>query len=176
MNHKAYEKLLAWTEGVLLHYAEAGLTPEPGWEQAHHPAPTRLGDATVWLTREHHAIHGVLQSEAYEMPCTSNRYTSNVEGTEWEERHRYWVSKLSSQGGANSRKNGWAPGHKEKAVAAAKEVWCQTVIATELATGKTWEFPSQKEACHGLGLNPSAVSCVVNGKRSSTQGYHLQRT
>ena len=51
-------------------YEEAGMTPEKGWEKAHYPVPKcKDGTETVWLTHDHHAIHGVLQSLEFGVRC-----------------------------------------------------------------------------------------------------------
>lgn len=55
-------------EGVLAYYAAHDICPldpnEGTWHKAHHPIPRHQGGRkTVWLLKEHHAIHGILQSE-----------------------------------------------------------------------------------------------------------------
>jgi hypothetical protein len=66
--------LISFVEGCLHFYAEHGLiqgNPDDGdWDDAHHPVPLCLGGTqTVKLLREHHAIHGVIQSEELQRPC-----------------------------------------------------------------------------------------------------------
>ena len=55
-------------DGCLAYYAANDIRPldpnEGVWHRAHHPVPHHAGGTeTVWLLKEHHAIHGVLQSE-----------------------------------------------------------------------------------------------------------------
>ena len=55
-------------------YASQGLEPgsllDGDWEKCHHPKPKcQGGEETVWLLKRHHAVHNVLQSEVFQMPC-----------------------------------------------------------------------------------------------------------
>jgi len=57
-----------------LDYASQGLEPgsllDGDWEKCHHPKPKcQGGEETVWLLKRHHAVHNVLQSEVFQMPC-----------------------------------------------------------------------------------------------------------
>jgi hypothetical protein len=61
-------------EACHAHYAQEGLTlgdPSDGeWEEAHWPIPACMGGKnTALLLKEHHAIHGVIQSEELGHPC-----------------------------------------------------------------------------------------------------------
>lgn len=64
----------SWVYGCyqyyLDNYIEPG-NPEDGvWEAAHWPVPAcRGGTKTILLLKEHHAVHGVLQSEEWQYPC-----------------------------------------------------------------------------------------------------------
>ena len=72
MNYIALEKLEEFVFECLLQYSEQGILNDPSyeWNICHHPEPKCLGgEETKDLLREHHAIHGVLQSEAYQRPC-----------------------------------------------------------------------------------------------------------
>jgi hypothetical protein len=63
-----------WVEGCYAYYAENYIepgNPEDGeWEDAHYPVPKcEGGKVTIKLLKQHHAVHGVLQSEEYQRPC-----------------------------------------------------------------------------------------------------------
>ncbi len=59
-------------DAALAHYEAEGICPgDPDfvWEGAHHPTPRHLGGrAKTPLTKHHHAIHGILQSEEVGKP------------------------------------------------------------------------------------------------------------
>jgi len=61
-----------FVKGCLGFYQNEGLTPEKGWEEAHYPAPKEKGEATVWMTHDHHQIQGLLQSKEYDQQCFFN--------------------------------------------------------------------------------------------------------
>ena len=54
----------------LENYIEPG-NPEDGeWQDCHWPVPKcKGGTKTILLLKEHHAVHGVLQSEEWQTPC-----------------------------------------------------------------------------------------------------------
>jgi hypothetical protein len=58
-----------FVKGCLGFYQNEGLTPEKGWEEAHYPAPEEKGEATVWMTHDHHQVQGLLQSREYDQCC-----------------------------------------------------------------------------------------------------------
>ena len=61
-----------FVRGCLAFYEEEGLTPEKGWDKAHYPAPENQGDATIWMTHNHHQHQGLLQSREYGQCCFYN--------------------------------------------------------------------------------------------------------
>ena len=63
-----------WVYGCYAYYLENQIepgNPEDGvWEAAHWPVPKcKGGTKTILLLKEHHAVHGVLQSEEWGLPC-----------------------------------------------------------------------------------------------------------
>jgi hypothetical protein len=63
-----------WVYGCYAYYLENYIepgNPEDGvWEAAHWPVPKcKGGRKTILLLKEHHAVHGVLQSEEWQTPC-----------------------------------------------------------------------------------------------------------
>jgi hypothetical protein len=63
-----------WVAGCQSYYRENYLepgNPEDGeWHDCHYPTPKCLGGTnTVKLLVQHHAVHGILQSEEYNYPC-----------------------------------------------------------------------------------------------------------
>ena len=63
-----------WVYGCYTYYLENQIepgNPEDGvWEAAHWPVPAcKGGTKTILLLKEHHAVHGVLQSEEWQCPC-----------------------------------------------------------------------------------------------------------
>jgi len=96
-----------FVEGCYNWYREADLqpgNPEDGnWEEAHYPIPKcKDGTATVLLLTEHHAVHGVIQSEELGYPCVWG----------WEEDYlpdeylpllRKWLQEASRLGGEVTR-------------------------------------------------------------------------
>ncbi len=80
MNYTALEELENFVFECQMQYSEREIIDDPSfeWNICHHPAPRCLGgEETVLLLGEHHAIHGILQSEVYEHPCIYG----------WERRH-----------------------------------------------------------------------------------------
>jgi len=94
-----------WVAGCLAYYAEAGMDPEPGWQEAHYPIPKCLGGTeTVWLTWEHHQVQGLLQSEEYGRSCFYSGEVKVFLNNNLERRDLwdlYW-----KWSGENGRKNG----------------------------------------------------------------------
>lgn len=63
-----------WVYGCYAYYLENYIepgNPEDGeWHDCHWPVPKCLGGTkTILLLKEHHAVHGVLQSEEWGHPC-----------------------------------------------------------------------------------------------------------
>jgi hypothetical protein len=62
-----------YVENVLKYYRDNDIVqgdPNEGvWHQAHYPLPKCLGNQTILLLREHHAVQGVLQSEELQLCC-----------------------------------------------------------------------------------------------------------
>jgi len=63
-----------FVRGAYAYYAENGYepgNPEDGvWHDCHYPVPAwKGGTETIKLLIEHHAVHGVLQSEEFQHPC-----------------------------------------------------------------------------------------------------------
>ena len=91
-----------YVEKVLKHYKDNDITPgdpnEGVWHQAHFPLPKHLGNQTVLLLAEHHAVQGVLQSEEFQTPCIWNWEKNYLNG--WLlERFHYWRSVHNSSAG-----------------------------------------------------------------------------
>ena len=96
-----------FVEGCYNWYREADLQPgnpdDGNWEEAHYPIPKcKDGTATVLLLTEHHAVHGVIQSEELGYPCVWG----------WEEEYlpaeylpllRKWLQVASKLGGEVTR-------------------------------------------------------------------------
>ena len=73
-----------WVQQCAEYYNENGLTPEPGWEEAHYPIPECLGGTeTVWLTWDHHQAHGLYQSEEFERQCFFNADVKKFLDNSW---------------------------------------------------------------------------------------------
>ncbi len=97
-------------------YAEQGMdpgNPETGvWELAHHPLPKcKKGSETVWLLKEHHALHNLLQSEEYNHPCVygwEREYVSE----EFTDLANKWISQQRSLAGKAGNPEGKAVGGK----------------------------------------------------------------
>lgn len=107
-----------------LDYAASRILDDPTheWEQAHHPVPKcKGGTATISLLKEHHAIHGVLQSEAFQRPCIYGWEADYLEG-ELHDLCKKWHTLKSKQANealhAKKDKNGKSlhalKSHKEK--------------------------------------------------------------
>jgi hypothetical protein len=69
-----------FVEGCYHFYSEEGIIPgnpsDGEWEDAHYPVPECLdGTATVLLLKEHHFIHGIIQSAEFSHQCF---YTGNT--------------------------------------------------------------------------------------------------
>ena len=91
-----------YVQKVLKHYKDNDIVqgdPNEGvWHHAHYPLPKHLGNQTVLLLREHHAVQGVLQSEEFQTPCIWNWEKDYLDG--WLlERFHYWRSELSKKSG-----------------------------------------------------------------------------
>lgn len=103
-----------FVERCKLFYRTEGLDPgNPlygDWHKAHHPMPAcKGGESWIWLAKEHHAIHGVLQSEELGYPCIWN-WEKNYLSGEYLELFNKWFkikcAEAGSIGGAtNSKEN-----------------------------------------------------------------------
>ena len=93
-----------WVYGCYAYYLENQIepgNPEDGdWHAAHWPVPaSKGGTKTILLLKEHHAVHGVLQSEEWQLPCIYGWEANYLEG-ELYERCKYWhteKARLSNQ-------------------------------------------------------------------------------
>ncbi len=161
---EAYSYLLIWTQQLISHYSETMQSPEKGWEKAHHPTPKHLkGTDFVWMKREHHAIHGILQSRAFGEPCTSGLYSPLMKDTVWWNEHQHWLSLAGKKAGA-ARKDLWS------ANKASVKVRQRPVRLTNIDTGKTYDFASLKEATATLGLKSNLTDHLA-GRRGRCGRY-----
>lgn len=87
--------------------------PEDGvWELAHHPVPKcKGGNKTVWLLKEHHALHNVYQSEEFNHPCVYG-WERGFVPTEFAELAEKWISAQRSKAGKSGNPEGKAKGGK----------------------------------------------------------------
>ena len=161
---EVYHFLLTWTE---IH----SQPKRPGLEACHHPMPKRLlGSSVVWMTPQNHAIHGLLQSEVFNICCTSSRYTQYVEHPGLDDWQRKWISQVAAQGGAQSRRNGWAPGHQEKCRIAMRKSWGRPILLTH-PDGRREFFAVCADACRKYNLSKTALCNVLKGNRRHHKNY-----
>ena len=85
-----------WVYGCYAYYLENGYepgNPEDGeWHHCHWPVPEcKGGSKTVLLLKQHHAVHGVLQSEEWRHSCIYGWEADWVEGWLYE-RCKYWMA------------------------------------------------------------------------------------
>ena len=104
-------KLERFVQDCEMRYYSEGI--EPGnpmhgvWEKAHHPVPKCAGGTeTMWLLKEHHAIHNVIQSDCYDRCCVWSWEFNYLEG-EMLERAKWWKAE-------NGRRNLAAQTHEQK--------------------------------------------------------------
>ena len=163
-SQEAFNYLLEWTSQLTSHYSETGETPEKGWEMAHHPTPKYLkGTDTVWMKREHHAIHGILQSRAFGEPCTSGLYSPLMKNTEWWDEHQHWLSLAGKKANAarkNLRAGGLVTAEKTK----------KPCRLTNIDTGRTYDFLSLRGATFWVGPTYN-LSNLLSGKRGRCGRY-----
>ena len=169
-SQEAFNYLLEWTSQLTSHYSETGETPEKGWEKAHHPVPKRLkGTDIVWMKREHHAIHGVLQSEAFGVGCTSGLYSKLLANTEFAELQEKWVSAH-----AKEATNGWSEAALRSSIASIIKKYGKQTEVTHVKSGKTEVFESLHAAARALGEWPGTLRKVILGERNEVRGYTAQ--
>ena len=94
-------------EGCYKYYAdnlyEPGNPDDGNWEEAHYPIPKcKGGTAIVLLLQEHHAIHGVVQSEELGHPCVWG-WEADYLPDEYLPHFNKWKLEASKLGGATSR-------------------------------------------------------------------------
>ena len=97
-------------------YSQKGLVPGSRdcdlWELAHHPVPKcKGGSETVWLLKEHHALHNLLQSEEFDYPCVYG-WERNYVSEAFAELAEKWISAQRSIAGKSGNPNGKAKGGK----------------------------------------------------------------
>jgi hypothetical protein len=98
-----------WVAGCYEYYRrmmyEPG-NPEDGtWEAAHWPIPNWAGGTqTILLLKQHHAVHGVLQSEEYGQPCIFGWEANYLNGWLYE-RCKYWHGQLAAKGNRSSKRD-----------------------------------------------------------------------
>ena len=98
-----------WVYGCYAHYLENQVepgNPEDGaWEAAHWPVPKcKGGRKTILLLKEHHAVHGVLQSEEWQHPCVFGWEKQYLTG-ETLEQWRKWMAKKGQLGAQTNLAN-----------------------------------------------------------------------
>ena len=136
-----------FVESCYARYRLLGLTPgDPlcgEWEAAHHPLPKcKGGTEVIWLLKNDHAVHNLLQSEELGHPCVygwEREYVSE----EYSEMAERWISAQRSLAGQSGDPEGKAVGGRkvgalnrergtnnlprEVLVANAMQVWESTV-------------------------------------------------
>ena len=96
-----------WVAGCYEYYRrmmyEPG-NPEDGeWHAAHWPVPgCKGGTQTILLLKEHHAVHGVLQSEEWQHPCIFGWEIAFLTG-EILDLFQKWRTELSGLAGTRAR-------------------------------------------------------------------------
>ena len=98
-----------WVYGCYQYYLENHIepgNPEDGvWEQAHWPVPKcKGGSKTILLLKQHHAVHGVLQSEEWQWPCIYGWEKNYLDG-ELLQLFSKWYAQRGVIGGSRSRQN-----------------------------------------------------------------------
>lgn len=82
-SQKALKTLDDFVVDCYLDYSANNILEDPSyeWHISHHPLPSCLGGTKVVpLLKKHHAIHGVLQSEAFQHPCIWGWEADYLEG------------------------------------------------------------------------------------------------
>lgn len=88
------------------------------WHQAHFPLPKHLGNQTVLLLAEHHAVQGVLQSEELQEPCVYGWEAEHLTG-HLLERFKFWEAEKCRKGAQTQIEQkigiyGWTPEQKRE--------------------------------------------------------------
>lgn len=184
-----------WVRDCLAYYRENGLTPEPGWEEAHYPAPRGVGEETVWMTHSDHQVQGLLQSEEYKRQCFFSGDAKKFLSTgpfvpEWFllwELYDKWTRENGKRNGKNTgpknleamhshentrramSENGKKTGHKvsKRGGQRTAERMSKPVVCVE--TGARYSSMSKASSITGVGVGHISRSCH---KSCRAGGYH----
>ena len=177
MNHNALERLEDFVFECLLQYSEQGIINDLSqeWHECHNPKPKCLGGNKITqLLIQHHAIHGIYQSEAFDYPCIwgwERKYLVEPEHIELFEK---WMREKSRMGGTELIAEKNEQGQSVNAVKAAEESAKKRrkpVLLTDLQTGLTYPFPSVRGAAKELNISTGGLSDVLNGKLKQHKGF-----
>ena len=150
-----------YVQKILTHYKRQDIQqgdPNEGiWHQAHYPQPSQLGNQTILLLREHHAIQGVLQSEEYQMPCVFGWERKFVVGTIYEPLFEKWIRIQRQIAGRERGRIRGLTQHK-------------SIILTTPA-GNELFFYRMKHACEKFDLHSGQLSAVAKGRRPHHKGF-----
>ena len=189
-SEKALKTLDDFVVDCYLNYAAQGIEvgdPTYEWEEAHHDLPACMGGIkTVTLMRKDHAIHGVLQSEAFQRPCIYGWEVSYLEG-EILDLYRKWKREHCRRAGRQTAINhpnrnfGFQKGDRTMADLPKEELLRRVKLANRAIIAKTsiaiqaidkegnvYLFPS----AHDLGRYVG--SSQGNARRALEKGYLLK--
>ena len=156
-------------------------SPERGWEAAHTPLPSGMGDETLLLPHDLHQVHGLLQSEDVGRKCfwsgDAKRFLTQgpfVEG--WFELwdiYDKWVSQGGRDGALKGHKDKLPCGHSKVAKAAGDAVakWWRVIHPD----GKVEVLHGLTPFCREHGLHQGKMTLVARGERSHHHGFKVQQ-
>jgi hypothetical protein len=142
-----------WVYGCYAYYLENQIepgNPEDGvWEAAHWPVPKHKGGTkTILLLKEHHAVHGVLQSEEWQHPCIYGWEADYLDGWLYE-RCKYWHSVKSTK-------------H-----------WSGTKVKVTTLAGAASTYPSLREAAYAVKVPEDWARSILDTGCMTLRGERL---
>lgn len=178
-----------WVYGCYAYYLENYIepgNPEDGvWEAAHWPVPAcKGGTKTVLLLKEHHAVHGALQSEEWQYPCIFGWEKKYLSG-EMLALYKKWKTKLALIANANrtpeqrseyARRANAAQGAKgrservRRANASLTPEQRSAIARKRRAAQLKSTTPEQRsEAMRKANINRSKEKMIENGKQAAVR-------
>ena len=162
-----------WVYGCYAYYLENYIepgNPEDGdWHAAHWPVPaSKGGSKTILLLKEHHAVHGVLQSEEWGHKCIWLWERDYLKG-EWLDR----FDKILSDHGRYAATAQW----KDKEFSSRrnkKNPRCHTIQVTK-PDGTVDTYTSIREAAKSANRLPMNVWNWVKRGRPTPDGWQFKR-